>query len=128
MGHVLGVLLAVLLEEILLGYAEVDVERLGLPPDDVELGTEGMRLDVLLKEVELVKTLGIGSRESLVRLCTKETPGLVKGSRDRLECRWMYHMLEDTCGVAEVRLGPGVGIGVGVVVSGTTMIACDDCL
>ena len=42
--------------------------------------------------------------------------GLDIGSRESLECLWMYVTLDDACGV----------VGVGVVVPGITTIACDE--
>lgn len=46
----------------------------GLLLSEVEVGVERELLDVLLEEVEPVKTLDMGSRVAL-------------------ECRWMYHKL-----------------------------------
>ena len=55
--------------DVLLGNIEVDVEEVPLE-DNVVLGSENRLLAVLLSEVELVETLGIGRREAL-------------------ECRWL---------------------------------------
>lgn len=103
---------------------------------DVKLNVEEGPLDALLgnikadvEETLLVETLDMGSRDSLecrwmyVRLELEEEldAELEAGRREALECRWMYVRLEeDVCDVVEV------DEDVGVVVPGTVMIACCD--